>query len=207
MDLDAVRKSYARYAPVYDMTFRYLLGRKGWSLAANLANRRAGPVLEVGVGTGIALPHYRDDHEVTGIDISPEMLKRARERVARMNLKQVRELVVMDASELDFEDDSFEVVVAAYVMSVVPDPQKVIKEMERVCKPGGCVIIVNHFAAKKGFRSAIEKRLAPLSNMLGWRPDFPLEEILADTKLRVVDSQRLAPFGLFTFLELKKALN
>jgi len=204
MDLESVRKSYARYAPVYDLTFRWLLGRKGWSMAADVANQHTGPVLEVGVGTGLALPHYRQDHEVVGIDISPEMLNRARERVSKLRLTQVQQLTLMDASELEFADNSFEVVVAAYVMSVVPDPQRVINEIERVCKPGGCVVIVNHFAAEKGLRSSVERCLAPLSNMLGWRPDFPLEEILARTGLSVVGTHSLAPFGLFTLLQLQK---
>lgn len=204
MQLESILKSYARYAPVYDHTFGWLLSYKGRSMAAHVTNHRPGKILEVGVGTGISLPYYRHEHQVHGIDISPHMLERARNRVHRKRLGNVTQLTIMDARKLQFEDETFDAVVAAYVMSVVPEPAKVMREIERVAKPGGDVIIVNHFAADKGVRRGVESMLAPLSNKLGWRPDMPVEEILADTKLREVDRYRLPPLGLFTLLHLKK---
>jgi phosphatidylethanolamine/phosphatidyl-N-methylethanolamine N-methyltransferase len=204
VQLEHILRSYARYAPVYDHTFGWLLSFRGRSLAAHVTNRRPGRILEVGVGTGISLPYYRSEHQVYGIDISPHMLERARKRVHHKNLNQVVHLEIMDAREMTFPDNYFDAVVAAYVMSVVPEPQRVLREMERVLKPGGDLIIVNHFAAKRGLRRNFEALLAPLSHKLGWHPDMPLEEILAHTTLHEVRRQTLPPMGLFTMLHLRK---
>lgn len=206
MQLEYILKSYARYAPVYDQTFGWMLSFRGRSMAVGVANRRPGKVLEVGVGTGISLRYYRKDHEVHGIDISPDMLAIAQKRVRKKNLTQVSSLRIMDARALEFENETFDCIVAAYVMSVVPEPAKVISEIERVCKPGGDVVIVNHFAAEKGFRRHLETLLAPFSNKLGWRPDMPAEEILSHTGLQEVRRYTLPPFGLFTLLHLRKPM-
>ena len=207
MDLDAIKRSYRRYAPFYDGTFGWMLGHRSRRTVIDIANRYAGPVLEIGVGTGISLPYYRADHDVYGVDISPEMLQRAHKRVHEQSLAQVRGLDTMDAGELDFEDESFGVIVAAYVMSVVPDPEAVLREIERVCRPGGCVLIVNHFAAENGARRVLEQGLAPLSGILGFRPDMAVDEILKTTSLDLVAREPLAPFGLFTMLALTKPVN
>ncbi|MFM8333269.1 MAG: class I SAM-dependent methyltransferase [Candidatus Methylumidiphilus sp.] len=204
MQIESILKSYARYAPVYDHTFGWLLSFRGRAMAAACTNHSPGKILEVGVGTGISLPYYRHEHQVHGIDISPHMLERAHQRVQRKRLGNITQLTIMDARKMQFADNTFDSVVAAYVMSVVPEPDAVIREIERVCKPGGNVIIVNHFAAKKGMRRSVEGFLAPLSNKLGWRPDMPVEEILAHTRLREVSRHTLSPLGLFTLLHLKK---
>ncbi|MCX7109131.1 MAG: class I SAM-dependent methyltransferase [Candidatus Methylumidiphilus sp.] len=204
MQLESILQSYARYAPVYDHTFGWLLSFRGRSMAAGVTNHHPGKILEVGVGTGIGLSYYRREHQVHGIDISPHMLDRAKKRVHRKRLGNVTQLTIMDARKLQFADNTFDAVVAAYVMSVVPEPEKVIREIERVCKPGGDVIIVNHFAAEKGMRRGVEKLLAPLSNKLGWRPDMPVEEILVHTHLEEVSRHTLPPMGLFTLLHLRK---
>jgi len=205
MQLESILESYARYAPVYDHTFGWLLSFRGRSMAAGVTNHSPGKILEVGVGTGISLPYYRHEHQVHGIDISPHMLDRAKKRVHRKRLGNVTQLTIMDARKLQFADNTFDAVVAAYVMSVVPEPEKVIREIERVCRPGGDVIIVNHFAAEKGVRRGVERLLAPLSNKLGWRPDMPVEEVLSHTHLQEVSRHSLPPMGLFTLLHLKKA--
>lgn len=204
MQLESILKSYERYAPVYDQTFGWLLSFRGRSMAAGLTNRVPGRILEVGVGTGISLNYYRKEHQVHGIDISPHMLERAKRRVSQKRLSHVTHLEIMDARDIKYPDNSFDAVVAAYVMSVVPEPAKVMREIERVCKPGGDVIIVNHFAAGKGMRRNLESMLAPLSNKLGWRPDMPVEEILHNTHLREVRRHKLPPLGLFTMLHLRK---
>jgi phosphatidylethanolamine/phosphatidyl-N-methylethanolamine N-methyltransferase len=205
MEPSTVLKAYARYAPIYDHTFGLLLGREGRPTAAAIANGRSGPILEVGVGTGLTLPHYRRDHDVTGIDISPEMLSLAERRVKELGLDHVTALMEMDAGNLEFADAFFEVVVAVYVMSVVPDPSVVMQEIERVCRPGGDVVIVNHFAAESGLRLFIEKRLAPLANTLGWEPDFSIDHVLAGSaELRLMERRALSPFGLFTLLHFRK---
>lgn len=204
MQLESILKSYARYAPVYDQTFGWMLSFRGRSMAAGVANQRPGKVLEVGVGTGISLGFYHPEQQVHGIDISPDMLAIAQKRVSRKNLAHVSHLGIMDARDLEYEDETFDSVIAAYVMSVVPEPQRVIREIERVCKPGGDVVIVNHFAAEKGVRRNIESMLAPLSNKLGWRPDMPVEEILGHTSLTEISRYDLPPLGMFTMLHLKK---
>ncbi|SMF97059.1 phosphatidylethanolamine/phosphatidyl-N-methylethanolamine N-methyltransferase [Methylomagnum ishizawai] len=204
MQLEHILKSYARYAPVYDQTFGWMLSYRGRTMAAGVTNQRPGKVLEVGVGTGISLRYYRREHQVHGIDISPDMLAIAHRRVHKARLSHVSKLSLMDARDMEYEDESFDFVVAAYVMSVVPEPAKVLREIERVCKPGGDVVIVNHFAAERGFRRNVEKMLAPLSHKLGWRPDMPVEEILSNTHLREVKRHQLPPLGMFTMLHLKK---
>lgn len=203
MDLDAVTRTYRRWAPVYDRTFG-IITRMGRQRAVAEVNRGQGRVLEVGVGTGLSLPGYAPHLEVTGIDYSDDMLAIARERVAREGLTQVRELRQMDARRLDFPDAHFDWVVAMYLVSVVPDPETVIAEISRVCKPGGQVIIVNHFARETGPLAWIERRLAPLANRLGWHADFEQGRILGEASLQVAEERRLSPAGLFTFLRLQK---
>ncbi|MEY2700695.1 MAG: hypothetical protein RIQ52_1450, partial [Pseudomonadota bacterium] len=168
-------------------------------------NATAGRVLDVGVGTGISLKHYRKDHDLYGIDISSHMLEKARQRAARIGRdEKLTHLIEMDAEHLDFPDAWFDSVVACYVMSVVPNPHKALMEIERVCKPGADVIIINHFIAEKGLLRKAEQWLAPFSGRLGWRPDMEISEILGHTRLELVEKQTLPPMGLFTMLHLRK---
>ncbi len=201
MDLSAVTSSYRRWAPVYDDTFGRIT-RKGRRQATAAVNAATGRVLEVGVGTGLSLGDYAPHLEVTGIDFSEEMLARARKRVAEDGLAHVRELRQMDARSLDFPDAHFDTVVAMYLVSVVPDPERVMAEIARVCKPGGQVIIVNHFARERGFLAWIERVFAPLAGWLGWHPDFPKARILGQGALEVTEERSL---GLFTFIRMEKA--
>ena len=162
-------------------------------------------MLEVGVGTGLSLPTYGRHLEIVGIDLSPEMLEKARERVAAEGLDNVAELHEMDASDLKFPDASFDTVVAMYVMTVVPDPEKVMRELSRVCRPGGEVIIVNHFSAEEGMRGWVERRMAPFADMLGWRPVFDVERVLVCPDLTLMEKRGLRPWGLFTMMRFRKA--
>src|SRR5437868_5449837 len=146
IDEGAVLDAYRRWAPIYDYTFGRI-AREGRRHAVELINEGDGRVLEVGVGTGLSLPAYGRHLEIVGIDLSPDMLEKARERVVEERLKNVIGLHEMDAGDLKFDDTSFDTVVAMYVMTVVPDPEKVMRELSRVCRPGGDVIIVNHFSA------------------------------------------------------------
>lgn len=168
-------------------------------------NWRDGRVLEVGIGTGISLPHYKRSLKVTAIDLSPDMLKRARERVEREQLGHVEAVIEMDAGDMSFPDNSFDVVVAMYVLTVVPDPRRVMQELQRVCKPGGEVIVVNHFSKSDGLRGRVEKALAPFASLLGWRPQFPMETLFDCDSLIVKGATELKPFGLFTLLRFEKA--
>ena len=203
MEAASVVKAYRRWAPVYDAVFGRLV-EAGVKQAVAEVNLHSGRVLDVGVGTGLSLPLYKSTLKVTGVDLSPDMLERARERVTKERLRHVTALIEMDAAHLDFPDQSFDLCVASYVLSVVPDPQRVMHQLARVTKPGGKVIVVNHFSIDKGLRGAVEKRLAGFSEFLGWRPEFPLETLLVSDKLKLQDTQRLKPFGLFTLLKFAR---
>ena len=204
IDEDAVRSAYRRWAPVYDHTFGRVAA-EGRKHSVEIINQGKGRVLEVGVGTGLSLPTYGRNLEIVGIDLSPEMLEKARERVATEGLSNVAGLHEMDASDLKFPDASFDTVVAMYVMTVVPDPEKVMRELSRVCCPGGEVIIVNHFSAEEGMRGWVERRMAPFADMLGWRPVFDIERVLVCEDLTLMEKRGLRPWGLFTMMRFRKA--
>ena len=204
MDEDAIKSAYRRWAPVYDKTFGRVAA-EGRKHSVEIINKGRGRVLEVGVGTGLSLPAYGRDLEIVGIDLSPEMLEKARERVAADRLANVTGLHEMDAGDLEFPDASFDTVVAMYVMTVVPDPEKVMRELSRVCKPGGEVIIVNHFSAEEGMRGWVERRMAPFADMLGWRPVFDVERVLVCDDLSLIEKRGLRPLGLFTMMRFRKA--
>jgi phosphatidylethanolamine/phosphatidyl-N-methylethanolamine N-methyltransferase len=203
MDVDSVRHAYRRWAPVYDFTFG-LVAEAGRKHAVQIINRRKGRVLEVGVGTGLSLPCYGSQLTITGIDLSPEMLAKARDKVTSKKLGNVVGLHEMDAGALAFPDESFDTVVAMYVMTVVPDPERVMRELERVCAPGGEVILVNHFSEDEGMRGLVERKLAPFADLLGWRPVFGLDRVLVCDDLRLAERRSLRPFGLFTMLRFVK---
>jgi phosphatidylethanolamine/phosphatidyl-N-methylethanolamine N-methyltransferase len=204
MEIEAVRTSYARWALFYDQTFGAVTnyGRRRAVRFVNESGARN--VLEVGVGTGLALPHYSPEVNVTGIDFSEEMLEKARAKVREKGLGQVKELRQMDARNLDYPDDHFDMVVAMHLVSVVPEPERVVSEMARVCKPGGKVLITNHFAREKGLLAAIERLAAPLENILGWHSDFEIERVLGEESLQVVERRPWPPLGLMTFLLMEK---
>ena len=199
-----VRRAYKLWAPVYDQTFGVMVRAGRMKAVEHINNSSARRVLEVGVGTGLSLPHYRTDLEVTGIDLSPEMLEKAEERVRNKNLTHVDDLLVMDASRLDFPDDSFDVVVAMFVMTVVPDPDAVMKELERVCAPGGQVLLVNHFSTDQGIRGWIEQKIAAFESTGLWRPEFPVDRVMGCDRLELRETESVRPFGLFTLLSFEK---
>jgi phosphatidylethanolamine/phosphatidyl-N-methylethanolamine N-methyltransferase len=184
MDLDLIRRLYGKGAKIYDAVFGPLLGR-GRELAVEAANATdARSVLEVGVGTGLSLPLYRPDIRITGIDLSPEMLEKARERAR--TLPNVQALLEMDAQNLTFADASFDAVVAMYVAAVVPDMGRLFAELKRVCVPGGHVIVVNHLAAESGVLGAFDRVVAPVSRAMAIRSDLRLQTLIDTAGLEVV---------------------
>ncbi|MCC1480460.1 class I SAM-dependent methyltransferase [Roseibaca sp. Y0-43] len=203
MKPEAITSSYRRWAPIYDATFGKIT-HAGRHHATKVANQIGGNVLEVGVGTGLALPFYGANVTVTGIDFSEDMLERARAKVAEENLTHVRELRQMDARYLDFPDNSFDTVVAMHLISVVPDPEQVMAEMARVCKPGGQILVVNHFAREEGWLAWFERKFAPFADYLGWHSNFPKDRVLGVDALRLVEEKHLTKLGLFTFLRMQK---
>ena len=198
LDADAVRAAYRRWAGVYDFVFGgvSLWGRRR---AAAEVNRLPGTrVLEVGVGTGLALPHYRTDKRITGIDLSAEMLARARTRVRSARLTNVDALLELDAESTGFVDASFDIAVAMFVASVVPHPRQLMTEMRRVVRPGGHILFVNHFAAEGGLRWWAERTMAPASRALGWHPDFAFDALFSAEERERTQFSPVPPFGLFT---------
>lgn len=203
MDIAAVKSSYKRWAPIYDETFGAIT-RAGRLRAVDYINRRSGRVLEIGVGTGLSLGGYGSHLEVTGIDVSSDMLAKARRKVAARRLGHVAALREMDARRLDFPDNHFDTVVAMYLVSVVPEPERVVAEMARVCKPGGEVLIVNHFARESGTLARLERAFAPFADLLGWHSDFPMHRVLGESSLEEDERRNFPPFGMFTFLKQRK---
>ncbi len=203
MNEDAVKRAYARLAPFYNFSFGTVL-QSGREHVVDIINRRSGKVLEVGVGTGISLSKYKKHLTVTGIDLSPEMLAKARACVARERLDHVDDVIEMDAADLKFDDDSFDTVVAMYVLTVVPDPDRVMAELARVCKPGGEVIIISHFSQKFGARGKIEKVFAPFAETLGWRSEFPISRVMSQDNLQLTENVQMPPLGLFNLLRFVK---
>jgi phosphatidylethanolamine/phosphatidyl-N-methylethanolamine N-methyltransferase len=204
LDDAAVVAAYARWAPVYDPIFGVITNRAIRAAISELNALAAGRVLEVGVGTGIALPLYKAEHRITGIDLSPDMLRRAERRVAGGRLANVEALVEMDAGALAFADGSFDIAAAMFVMSVVPDPQRVLSELIRVVRPGGRIVIVNHFSAEGGVRAAAERWLARYSASLGWHPEFAIDTMLGRPEMKLIAKRRLAPFGLYTLIVFER---
>lgn len=203
MEIQAVYKSYARWAPIYDHTFGALTNA-GRRRVAALANAMGGTLLEVGVGTGMSLRFYQPSLRITGIDASPDMLGKARAKVQTAGYSHVEALREMDARAMKFADDTFDHVAALHIMSVVPEPDRVLAELARVCKPGGHVYIVNHFARDTGFLSMVEKVTAPLENLLGWNSEFQRSVVTASPRLRLVRDENLPPLGMMTFLKFQK---
>lgn len=206
MDIQAVRKSYARWAPIYDRTFGAITHR-GRRRAVDALNTLGGRVLEVGVGTGLSLPSYRGDVSVTGIDASAEMLAKAQEKVAEQGLKNIEALRLMDARAMEFADNSFDHVCAMHIMSVVPEPERVMAEMARVLRPGGTVVIVNHFARDAADRTALtwlERLFAPFADLLGWHSDFAKMHVLQTPGLTLIEEQNLPPLGMMTLMRFRK---
>ena len=204
MDIRAIEQAYKRYARFYDVCFGAVFQPGRRAIVETMDCSPGECVLEVGVGTGLSLPLYPQSARVVGIDISRDMLDQARLRLARDGLANVAELMVMDAENMAFEDDSFDKVVAMYVASVVPDPKRLVDEMRRVCKPGGRIFMVNHFHSRNPVLGGFERLLAPLSKQLGFRPDFSLDRFLGVTGL---DARSLRPVNLFDFSTMVEARN
>src|ERR1700685_800625 len=204
MDLRDTIRTYRWVSGSYDFVFGPVLhpGRKE---AVRIANDRPGQrILEVGVGTGLSLPHFRADSHVTGIDISEEMLAKARRRVETEKLAHVDSLHVMDAEHLEFADNSFDAVLALYVAPVVPNPARFAAEMRRVCIPGGTIVLVNHFMSDNWAVRGFEKRLARLARHIGSHPDFVLDTFKRDSKLTV---REIRPSNLFGYWKLLRCIN
>jgi phosphatidylethanolamine/phosphatidyl-N-methylethanolamine N-methyltransferase len=207
IDRESVERAYDRWAPIYDLVFGGVFG-KGRHAAIVATNSIGGRVLEVGVGTGISLPQYAANTRIFGTDISEAMLAKAKQRVADQRLKNVEGLAVMDAEKLEFPDNSFDVVMAQYVVTAVPNPEKALDEFARVLRPGGEMIILSRVSADAGMRRFIEQRLQPVVRRLGWRTDFAWSRFAqwaaSAHDVELVERRPVPPLGHFSLIRFRK---
>lgn len=203
-----VEAAYSRWAPVYDFTFAQIL-KPGRLVAAAIASESDGPILDVGVGTGLELPMFEPHTRVFGVDLSEPMLRRASQRVRRERLTHVAGLAKMDGTRMAFDNAMFACVVAPYVLTVVPEPVTLLDELARVVRPGGEIILVNHVSGKDdplvALDAFLDRHVAP---RLGWRPQFPWSIVgnWVDTRpdMELVERRPLPPFGLFTLIRIRR---
>jgi phosphatidylethanolamine/phosphatidyl-N-methylethanolamine N-methyltransferase len=207
-DREMVEQAYDRWAPVYDLVFGGVFS-KGRRAAIVATNNIGGRVLEVGIGTGISLPLYGPNVRIFGTDISEAMLKKAKQRVAELRLKNVEGLAVMDAEKLEFPDNSFDVVMAQYVVTAVPNPEVALDEFARVLRPGGELIILTRVSADAGMRRFIEQQLQPVVRRLGFRTaEFAWSRYtrwLTGAKgMELAERRLIPPLGHFSLVRFRK---
>ena len=187
---DFVTRVYKKLASVYDFTYGPALHPGRVDAIRRMSIQPGDRVLEVGVGTGINVDLYPPSCAVTGVDLSSPMLEKARDRVARTGVRNVR-LLQMDAANLKFADDTFDIVYAPYLISVVPDPVAVVREMRRVCRPGGRIIILNHFRSQNPVGAWMERIIAPAAKYLGFKSDLDLPAFLVQAGLKPVSIEKV----------------
>ena len=202
-----MRKAYARWAPVYDIVYDKLT--EPAARAAVAAAMACGPkVLEAGVGTGLALGYYPAHAEVYGVDLSEDMLRRAKEKVERRGLQHVKSLQVMDVTRIGFKDASFDAVTAQFLITLVPRPESALDEFARVLKPGGEIVLVNHFGQAGGPIACLEEIAAPLVKRIGWSSDFKASRVEAWARghggMDVVGLWPVFPAGFFKIMRMRK---
>ncbi|MDH5637499.1 MAG: class I SAM-dependent methyltransferase [Nitrospinota bacterium] len=184
METESIKKIYHAYSGVYDFIFKSFFHPRQKRALNDVMFKPGDRILDVGVGTGLSLPLYPGHCDVVGVDLSASMLAQAKRKVEKLGLTNVT-LREMDACALDFEDDTFDYVVATHIISVVPEPIRVIDEMKRVTKPGGTFVIVNHFVSSKPWMAKVENILDPVFRKFGWRTDMSLNDLITTTDLEV----------------------
>jgi phosphatidylethanolamine/phosphatidyl-N-methylethanolamine N-methyltransferase len=211
IDKQTMAKAYAHWAPVYDLVFGAVFerGRMASIEAAEQACPAGGRILDVGVGTGISLKDYSRSNRLSGVDYSEPMLRKAAERVAEFQLDNVEALAVMDAKHLGFPDAVFDVVVAQYVITAVPEPEAALDEFARVLKPGGEIVLINHIGAETGLRRAFEQWFSPVARRLGWRPEFPFARLKnwaeRSPGVELIERRPMPPLGHFSLIRFGKS--
>ena len=198
-----VERAYDFYAPVYDFIFDWIFAPGRAAAVQQLELNPGEMALEVGIGTGLNLPLYPPSFRLTGIDLSQEMLDKAVERVQTLTMPNVT-LKVMDATAMDFGDNEFDKAVATYTISAVPDPVAVLREMRRVVKPGGLIVLLNHFRSERRLIQTAEDLLAPVCTRLGWKSNLPLTPLLRQVGLT---PEVVAKVNLFNGWRLVKCVN
>lgn len=191
---------YRQLSPAYEMVFPLLLRKRIWESVQRLNLRPGARVLEVGVGTGISLGAYPRETKVTGIDLSEEMLAVAQRKIQEQQWDHIS-LMPMNAEQLKFDDATFDCVTAFHVVSVVSEPQRMMREIVRVVRPGGKVLIINHFRSERRWIANVVDRADPVTRHLGWRTDLQWDAIVDSLPLKVEKRYKTSPLSLFTVLE------
>jgi phosphatidylethanolamine/phosphatidyl-N-methylethanolamine N-methyltransferase len=207
-DRSIMQRAYQAWAPAYDLVCGGLFASSRRRVVA-LASTAGREVLEIGVGTGLSLADYDTDMVVTGIDASDAMIAKARERARSEARAEIRQLDVMDAERLAFADAQFDAVVAQFLITLVPNPERVLDEAYRVLKPGGALFLLNHFRSRNPKIAMLETRLAPMMHHIGLRPDFPFERVIdwVSRKPDLLSVSRIpsGPMGCFAIVRITKA--
>lgn len=191
MKYAAVKRAYDVISPAYDLLFDRIFHRGRVAAVSRMRIAPGQRVLEIGIGTGLNLPLYPSHCHLVGIDLSRQMLRKAQEKVEELGLANVT-LIVMDGTRLTFADDAFDHVLATYVISAVPDPVQVLREARRVCRPGGAIVMLNHFKSENPVMGAFEELVAPITTRLGlFKPDLALTPLLEQAGLIPDQVQRV----------------
>lgn len=193
-------KLYSDLAPLYDKIFGKIFYSRLNYVIKTLKIPKGAKILELGVGTGTSFPAYPLHCEVTGIDLAADMLAHARTKIKKNGWTHLK-VLKMDALHLDFLDDAFDFVMAFHVVTVVPDPIKMMQEAKRVCRPGGRIVIVNHFTSESPILGGITEALDPVTRRLGWRTDLKLNPFMRATQLKIEKVYKLSKLSLYTVLE------
>ena len=196
-------KLYAEFAPLYDKVFGKIFYNRLEHVIENLGIPPSAKVLEVGAGTGTSFPAYPSHCEIIGVDLAPDMLARARQKIQENGWTHIK-IMEMDALELNFPDNTFDYVMAFHVVTVVPDPVRMIAEAKRVCRPGGRIVIVNHFTSEVPLLGSLTRALDPITRWLGWRTDLRLKPFIEKTGLGVEKSYKLSKASLYNVLLCRK---
>ena len=202
-----MRKAYARWAPIYDVVYDKLT--EPAARAAVDAAIACGPrILEAGVGTGLSLGYYPQYAEVYGVDLSEEMLRRAQAKVDKRGLSHVKSLQVMDVAHLTFQDAMFDAVTAQFIITLVPEPEAALDQFARVLKPGGEIILANHFGQPAGPVAALEEFASPVAKAIGWSSAFKASRVEQWANrtgfMEVVELKSLFPVGFFKLMRIRK---
>jgi phosphatidylethanolamine/phosphatidyl-N-methylethanolamine N-methyltransferase len=199
-------KLYAEFAPLYDRVFGKIFYSRLERVIEDLDIPPGTQVLEVGAGTGTSFPAYPTHCSVTGVDLAPDMLARARQKIQDNGWSHLQ-VMEMNALDLKFPDNSFDFVMAFHVVTVVPDPVRMMAEAKRVCKPSGRIVIVNHFTSDVPVLGSLTKAMDPLTRWLGWRTDLQLKPFIAETGLTVERVYKINKASLYTVVLARKGSN
>jgi phosphatidylethanolamine/phosphatidyl-N-methylethanolamine N-methyltransferase len=202
-----MRKAYARWAPIYDLVYDKLT-EPAARAAVNAAVACGPKILEAGVGTGLSLGYYPAHAEVYGVDLSEDMLRRAQEKVDKRGLTHVKSLQVMDVTRLGFPDETFDAVTAQFIITLVPEPEVALSELARVLRPGGEIVLANHWGQPKGPIAALEELASPVVKAIGWSSAFKASRVeawaRATGRMEVVELKPLFPSGFFKLMRIRK---